>query len=249
MKIDFCGKTVLITGATGGIGRQIATDFERLGADLILTGIDATEVETLNAQATKEGRKVKYYCVDFLNKDSFDGFLSALNQYLRIDVCVNNAGANRTVDFVDSKASDFDDIIGVNLRAPFLLSAEVAKKMKQNKYGRIVNIASILGHITRPKKSAYTTSKAGLIGLTKSMAVDLAPHNILANSVSPGFVMTDMTRRMMSAQEINGLNDIIPVGRLATPADISNVVLFLSSELNTYISGQNIFVDGGYVNI
>ena len=145
--------------------------------------------------------------------------------------------------------NDWDDIINVNLRAPFVLSQEVARLMKKNGYGRIVNIASIFGVISREKRAVYTSSKSGLIGLTKSVAVELAPYNILVNCVSPGFVLTDLTKSILTGLEIEDLESRIPLKRLAAPEDISNVVIFLSSNLNTYISGQNIIVDGGYVNI
>lgn len=144
---------------------------------------------------------------------------------------------------------DWEDIINVNLKSPFVLSREVAKIMKKNKYGRIINIGSIFGVISREKRSIYTSSKSGLIGMTKAIAVDLAPYNILVNSVSPGFVLTDLTKEILTSSEIKELELKIPLRRFATPEDISKVVLFLSSDLNTYISGQNIIVDGGYVNI
>jgi 3-oxoacyl-[acyl-carrier protein] reductase len=121
--------------------------------------------------------------------------------------------------------------------------------MKKNNYGRVVNIASIFGVISREKRSIYSSSKSGLIGLTRAMALDLAPHNILVNSVSPGFVLTDLTKKMLGGPEIRELKSKIPIKRLAMPADISKVVLFLSSDLNTYLVGQNIIVDGGYANI
>lgn len=246
MEFNFTNKVVLVTGATRGIGHQLASDFEKLGAKLILTGTRTEEVEKLNKSA--DAKRIRYYCVDFLEADSFDVFLGELKKYDRIDVCINNAGINRIDYLWESRAEDWDDIMNVNLRAPFLLCREVAKLMKKNGWGRIINISSILGVISREKRTMYSSSKSGLIGLTRAIAIDLGPYNILVNCVSPGFVLTDLTKKILTESEIRDLKSIIPLRRLATPEEISKVVLFLASDLNTYISGQNIIVDGGYVS-
>lgn len=246
MEFDFSNRVVLITGATRGIGKQLAADFEKLGAALILTGTKPEQINELNKSMTKN---IRYFCVDFTKEESLTRFIHELQGYEKIDVCINNAGINRIDYFCETLVKDWDDIINVNLKAPFVLCREVAKLMKKNGYGRIINIASIFGVISREKRAIYTSSKSGLIGLTKSMAIDLAPYNILVNCVSPGFVLTDLTKKILTESEIKDLESRIPLGRLATPEDISKVILFLSSELNTYISGQNIIVDGGYVNI
>jgi 3-oxoacyl-[acyl-carrier protein] reductase len=246
MELNFRNRVVLITGATRGIGQQLATDFEKLGAELILTGTKPEQVRKLNESSRKN---IRYFCVDFLQEDSLGDFIQELRGYDKIDVCVNNAGINRINYFYETSLSDWDDIINVNLRTPFVICREVSQLMKKNGYGRIINIASLFGVITREKRSIYSSTKSGLIGLTKSIAVDLAPYNILVNCVSPGFVLTDLTKKMLDQSEIKDLESRIPLKRLASPEDISKVVLFLSSDLNTYISGQNIIVDGGYINI
>jgi len=248
VKIHFKNKVVLITGATRGIGEQLARDFERLGAALILTGTKPEQIKELNENLGKNNREnIKYLCVDFLNETSLLDFTHELREYNKIDVCINNAGINRIDYIYDTSLTDWDDIINVNLRAPFLIMREVSKLMKKNGYGRIVNIASIFSVISRQKRAIYSSSKSGLVGLTRAAAIDLAPYNILVNSVSPGFVLTDLTKKILTQVEMQDLASRIPLGRLATPEDISNVVLFLSSDLNTYITGQNIIVDGGYV--
>lgn len=246
MEFDFSNRVVLITGATRGIGKQLAVDFEKLGADLILTGTKPEQIDELNKNAIKN---IRYFCVDFTKEESLKEFIRELQDYEKIDVCINNAGINRIGYLCQTLVTDWDDIINVNLKAPFVLCREVAKLMKKNGYGRIVNIASIFGVLSREKRSIYTSSKSGLIGLTKSMAIELAPYNILVNCVSPGFVLTDLTKKILTESEIKDLESRIPLRRLATPEDISKPILFLSSELNAYISGQNIIVDGGYVNI
>ena len=169
--------------------------------------------------------------------------------YERIDVCINNAGINR-INYIDETLlEDWDDIITVNLKAPFMVIREIAKTMKNNKYGRIVNIASIFGVVSRIKRSIYSASKFGLRGLTLSAANELARYNILVNSVSPGFVSTELTKSILTKEEMSKLVDEIPAGRLAKPDEISRVVIFLASSLNTYIVGQNIIADGGYINV
>ena len=250
MEIDFSNQIALVTGATRGIGKQIADDLARLGANLILTGTKKDQIEMLNEASKEDGKgKRKYYCVDFTNAESVETFMKELENYDKIDICINNAGINK-IDYIDeTRTRDWDDIISVNLKAPFLVIREVSRIMKRNGYGRIINIASILGVISKEKRSIYSSSKHGIIGMTMAVSNELARYNVLVNAVSPGFVLTDLTKRILGKKEMEALEAQIPAQRLAGPADISNVVLFLASAYNTYITGQNIIVDGGYVNI
>ena len=248
MNINFQNKTVLVTGATRGIGKRIAEDLQKLGANLILSGTNPAEINALN-DSLKERNCRKYFYLDFMKDESVEEFITILKSYSRIDVCINNAGINRINYIDDTSLNDWEEIIKVNLTGPFLLSKELVSFMKKQLYGRIVNIASIFGVVTREKRASYTASKAGLIGLTKTTAVDLAPYNVLVNSVSPGFIVTDLTLKMLSPEEIKELESRIPMGRFGKPEEISKVVLFLASDLNTYLTGQNIIVDGGYVSI
>ena len=126
---------------------------------------------------------------------------------------------------------------------------EISRKMKKNQYGRIVNISSIFGVISKAKRSIYTTTKFGLRGLTVTAAIELAPYKVLVNSVSPGFVLTELTKRMLSEEEIKALSGQVPLGRFAEVDEISRIVLFLASSLNTYLTGQNIVVDGGFISV
>jgi len=250
MKIDFQGQTVLITGATRGMGKQFADDFARLGANLILTGTNEGEIDTLHryAEHDKQSSK-KYYAVDFTSSESTKSFMKAIDAYPKIDVCINNAGINR-INFIDETLlNDWKDMLNVNLEAPFLITRAVSKIMKRNRYGRIINMASIFGVISKAKRSIYTTTKFGLRGLTTTSAIELAPYNILVNSVSPGFVLTELTKSILGEEEMKNLALQVPIGRFAEPDEISRIVLFLASSLNTYLTGQNIVVDGGFVDV
>jgi len=246
-EIDFSGKVVLITGATRGIGAALARDFHAAGADLILTGTDSQQINELNRNNADAGvTNIRYVQSDFADAASLQCFLDEIAHCKRIDVCINNAGTNR-IDFIDStKVEDYELLTQVNLRAPFLISRQVSRLMKQANYGRIVNIASIWSVITKPKRSIYSTTKFGLVGMTKAVAADLGAYNVLVNAVSPGFTMTELTESVLSDKEIQELSAQIPVNRFARPEEISKVVLFLCSDLNTYITGQNIVADGGF---
>lgn len=246
--IDFSGKIVLITGATRGIGAAIAKDFQAAGAELILTGTDSQLIKELNQNnADAKITNIRYVQADFAVAESLQCFLDEIAHYKRIDVCINNAGTNR-IDYLDAtKVADYDLLSQVNLRAPFLITRQISGLMKQNNYGRLVNIASIWSVVSKPKRSIYSTTKFGLVGMTKAVAAELGAYNVLVNAVSPGFTMTELTRSVLSAKEIQELSAQIPVKRFAKPEEISKVVLFLCSDLNTYLTGQNIVVDGGFV--
>lgn len=249
MRIDFEGQTALITGATRGIGARIADDLEEAGAFVVGTGTDPDEISKLNEQADAQDRARRWIRADFSEDESIEALIEAVEDLDRVDVCINNAGINRT-DFIDeTDLDDFEDILSVNLRAPFRIVRSVGGLMKEQGYGRIVNIGSIFGVISRAQRSMYSTTKFGLRGLTVSASNDLARHDVLVNTVSPGFVLTDLTRKVLSDEQMAELEDEIPIGRLAEPEDISRTVLFLASNLNTYITGENVVADGGYVNV
>jgi len=245
MNITFKDRTVLITGATRGIGKAMAGLFEKANANLILTGTNKKEIEKLNAQSENPWKK--YFVLDFGSESSINSFIKKLKSYHQIDVCINNAGINIIDEFIDSKNKDYNSMMNINLKGPYLLNKYCAAKMKDNGYGRIVNICSIWSAITRPKRALYTMTKNALHGMTQTMAVELAMHNILVNSVSPGFTLTELTKSTNSKQEIESISEKIPIKRMADPKEIAKVIMYLASEQNSYLTGQNIIVDGGYV--
>lgn len=245
-RLDFAGKVVLITGATRGIGAAVAADLEAAGAELILTGTDPDRIAELNRGSEAAARAVRYLQADFTDESSLNGFLEELGNIPRIDVCINNAGINKIDPICDLTSADYDRITRVNLRAPVLICGTVCAKMRTNGYGRIVNIASIWSAATKSGRSLYSMTKTGLVGLTRTIAVDMAPYNVLANAVSPGFTKTELTESTLSPADAQALAAQIPLNRFAEPSEMSKVIMFLASDLNTYLTGQNIIVDGGF---
>ncbi|GGB10868.1 MULTISPECIES: SDR family NAD(P)-dependent oxidoreductase [Mucilaginibacter] len=247
IKIDLTGKVALITGGTRGIGNAIAERFLEAGCSVILTGTNASEIERLNNENTV--KRISYLQLDFTRPESVERFLLKLNELDKIDVLINNAGINKVALNVDTTDADFDLLHNVNVKGPYVLCREVSKLMKKNGYGRIVNITSIWSTITRPGRSVYTTNKNAIVGLTKTLAIELGKYDILVNAVGPGFTLTELTATTNSAEDLKKLTEVIPMNRMAQPVEIANVVLFLSSNLNSYLTGQNIIVDGGYTNV
>ena len=247
MKFDFSGKIALVTVGTRGIGKAIAESFLELGAEVIITGTRDVDVAALEKAGTKG--LIHYLRADFSDEQSTLDFLSKLEEFQRIDICVNNAGVNRIQGFCETSLEDYEWIHAVNLKAPYMVLKTVARKMVQNGYGRIVNIASIWSVVTRHSRSLYTTTKCGLVGLTKTLSVELASRNVLVNAVSPGFTMTELTMQTNTPDEIEKIAGLIPIKRLADPSEIASIVVYLCSDLNTYLTGQNMVVDGGYTNV
>jgi 3-oxoacyl-[acyl-carrier protein] reductase len=245
--IDLSGKVALITGGTRGIGAAISDRLYDAGATVLITGTCAEEINQLNNKNT-DPRKF-YLVVDFLSKDTISSFLQMLDSYSHIDILVNNAGVNRIATNANTIEDDYDFIMDVNVKGAYILMREISKKMSKNKYGRIVNITSIWSCITRPGRSLYTASKFAIAGLSKTIAVELAADNILVNSVGPGFTETEMTSITNTPEELEKIASIIPAKRMAQSVEIANLVVFLVSGLNTYLTGQNIIIDGGYTSV
>ncbi|MBK0380690.1 SDR family NAD(P)-dependent oxidoreductase [Mucilaginibacter segetis] len=245
--IDLSGKTALITGGTRGIGRAIADRFIDAGASVILTGTKKEEIDRLNGESSDS--RVAYLQVDFADEISVAAFLEKIKAIGKVDILINNAGVNKIALNTETTLDDFNFLNDVNIKGPYLVSREVSKLMKANNYGRIVNVTSIWSVITRPGRSLYTTTKYAIAGLTKTLAIELAADNILVNAVGPGFTMTELTATTNTPEDIEKITQIIPAKRFAQPVEIANLILFLSSDLNSYLTGQNIIIDGGYTNV
>jgi 3-oxoacyl-[acyl-carrier protein] reductase len=219
---DFSDKTILVTGGTGGIGSAVAALFDQFKGNVIVT----------NSKLA-----------NFKSNESVSRLLEELPD---IDIWVNCAGINTIDELHNIKEEDFDNIMQVNVKAPFLIAKHISKHMKKQQSGKIVNIASIWGEKTISKRLSYTTSKAALIGMTKTLAVELAKYKIQFNTVSPGFTNTKLTNSILTKAQIKKLVSSVPLGRMANPDEIARIVMFLCSSQNTYITGQNIIVDGGF---
>ena len=238
--MNFEGKTVIVTGGTRGIGKAICEILWKRGGNVIVTGTSIN-----NARFEKRPR-LEYLQLDFLDTQSVDSFVETIKKSKRIDVLINNAAIN-IIESVDKlKRDSWDKVLQVNLTGPMVLAKTVSSIMKKNREGRILNISSIWGVVGKEKRISYSASKTGLIGLTRSMAVDLAPHNILVNALCPGFTMTQLTKDSLSESEITSLSNQVPLRRFANVEEIARVAVFLCSDLNTYITGQTIVADGGF---
>ena len=245
-------RCALITGGSRGIGRAIAVSMAGEGYDLVIgyAGNSAKADETrelcFNA-ASANGKEIRVISVqaDVATQEGAKALVeAAMNEFGRIDVLVNNAGITRDGLLMRMSTEDFDDVIATNLKGAFLMTREVARPMMKQRYGRIINLSSIVGLHGNAGQVNYSASKAGLIGLTKSTAKELASRNITCNAIAPGFINTDMTKEMTDAAKEVTLATI-PMKKAGEPSDIANAALFLASEKSSYITGQVLGVDGG----
>jgi 3-oxoacyl-[acyl-carrier protein] reductase len=241
LHIDLNDKTALVTGATRGIGAAIALKLQRSGARVIGIGRTGESVEV--ASTNMPG--IEFRALDLSSSQSLDTFSEQIRDR-NIDILINNAGINKIDSAGNVSMKDWDTIQEVNVRAPFILSKTLAPNMAEKKFGRIVNISSIFGHVTRSQRIAYTTSKAALIGMTKTLATDYSSRNVLVNAVGPGFIDTELTRKILTPEAREELMGQVPMGRLGTPEEIANIVTFLASSQNSFITGQHIIADGGF---
>ena len=238
MKLNFKNKTILITGGTNGIGKQLVTDFLKLKGKVICT--------TTKLKKRNNKKNLSFEYLDFNNQISKRNFFNKIRKIKKIDILINNAGINKINSIDNIELEDWKKINNVNVEGPLFLTKEVSKIMlKKKNSGKIVNISSIFGVVSRKERSMYSTSKSALLGLTRASALDLSRRNILVNSVSPGFVSTSLTRKILGKKGMQSIKKEIPLGRLATTKEISNLIIFLCSDYNTYITGQNFIIDGG----
>lgn len=236
MSEPLAGRRALVTGGTRGIGLAIAERLRAAGATVLVTGA---------RQAVEDLDGFEYRGVDFADSAAIEAFAEEARMWAP-DVLVNNAGINRVSPFAEIAPDDFDRIHAVNVRAPMLLCRSVLPGMRSRGWGRIVNIASIWSIVSRVGRASYSASKFGLDGLTAALAAEAAADGVLANCVSPGFVDTDLTREVLGEAGIAELTAQVPAGRLAQPEEIAALVLWLAGPENTFVSGQNIVIDGGF---
>jgi 3-oxoacyl-[acyl-carrier protein] reductase len=244
MKIDLTGRTALVTGSTRGIGRAIAEILTGAGARVAVVGRD--QAKAAEAAATLDNGAQGFAC-DVGDPASIVALIEGVEKaFGQIDILVNNAGLTRDNILFRIKDEDWDTVLDANLRGAFVAIRAASRGMIKRRWGRIINIASVVGITGNKGQANYAASKAGLIGLTKSVAKELGSRNVLVNAVAPGFIETDMTAAMTPEARAS-LSGQIPLERLGSPQDVAGVVAFLASEHAAYITGQTLVVDGGMV--
>jgi NAD(P)-dependent dehydrogenase (short-subunit alcohol dehydrogenase family) len=235
-------RKALVTGGTRGIGLAIAKSLVRAGVQVTITG---------TADSSPGGEAMQsfsYDGIDFSDRENTERFANKLREE-NFDILINNAGINKIGPFAEVNINDFDRILDVNLRTPFILIQAVLPYMLQQKWGRIVNITSIFGIISKEYRAPYSTSKFGLDGMTAALSAEVAENGVLANCVAPGFTDTDLTRQVLGETGIQELAQRVPRRRLGLPEEVAKLVSFLASSENSYISGQTIAIDGGFTRV
>ena len=244
--LDFTGKTVLVTGSTRGIGRAIAQEFAKHNANVIVTGrVEDRAKEVASQLANSYGVKTLGVGMDVGDPLSVEeAFKKIYEVFEGVDILVNNAGITRDTLFLRMKLEDWEEVLKVNLTGTFLVTKQVVRYMTKKRWGRIINITSVVGFTGNVGQVNYSTTKSGLIGFTKSLAKELAPRNVLVNAVAPGFIETDMTETLKDEIK-EQYKKQIPLGRFGKPEEVAKVVLFLASPMADYITGETIHVNGG----
>ena len=244
--IDLKGKKVLVTGASGGIGKAIAMQLSSSGADLCLTGRNKSELENLQKII---GGNCQIIISDLSNSEGINNLADQAQEIMgQIDILVNNAGITKDNLFMRMSEDDWNEVININLNSIFKLTKQLIKGMIKRRYGRIINITSVIGVAGGAGQSNYSASKAGIIAMSKSLAQEVGSRSITVNSIAPGFIETNMTAELSDDRKEDILRSI-SLGRLGKPNDIAGAVCFLASDKASYITGQTIHINGGMLMI
>jgi 3-oxoacyl-[acyl-carrier protein] reductase len=239
---DLTGRSALVTGASGGIGGAIAKALHQQGATVALTGRNE---EALQKVANDLGERANVLVADLSDSAAVDRLIESANQTMGgLDILINNAGLTRDGLMMRMKDEDWSEVLEVNLTAGFRLARAVLRGMMKARYGRIINITSVVGHMGNPGQANYVASKAGMTGMTKALAAEVASRGITVNCVAPGFITTAMTDSLSDDQK-QAMLGRIPVGRFGAPEDVAGCVTFLASEAGGYLTGQTLHVNGG----
>jgi 3-oxoacyl-[acyl-carrier protein] reductase len=239
---DLTGKTALVTGATGGIGEAIARALHAQGAIVAISG---TRRDVLDKLAAELGSRVHVLPCDLSDKEAVEKLVPGAEEAMaKLDILVANAGVTKDNLFVQLKDEDWDQVIAVNLTATFRLTRAAVKTMMRRRFGRVIGISSVVGVTGNPGQGNYTASKAGMIGMMKSVAAEYAKRNVTANCIAPGFIATPMTDKLNEKQR-EGILARVPAGRLGTPADIATAAVYLASDEASYVTGQTLHINGG----
>ena len=236
-------RKALITGGAGGIGSAITRSYIKAGAEVVITGTNEARLKKLSDEL---GDKCSYSICDLSNQADIDNLIA--NHCKNIDILVCNAGITKDNLFMRMSQEEWQSVLNVNLTASFSLIKGSIRGMMKKRYGRIINISSVVASTGNPGQANYCASKAGMIGMTKSIALEVASRNITVNCISPGFIETDMTKKLTDEQ-ISNITNNIPSKKLGSPDDVSVAALYLASEQASYITGQNLNINGGlYLN-
>jgi NAD(P)-dependent dehydrogenase (short-subunit alcohol dehydrogenase family) len=246
---DLTGKTALVTGASRGLGRTFALALASAGADVVLAGRTRTDLEAVAQEVADLGRAALPVPTDVTVPDQVEALVTAaLNRFGKIDILVNNAGTNIRKPAVEYPIEDWDAVIGLNLRAYFLMARAVGRHMVARRYGRVINITSILAAIGLPNQAAYASSKGAVTQLTKVLAIEWAPYNVTVNCLGPTYFETEMTRPLYEDPERKAfIESRTPMGRWGQPEELAGAIIFLASDASRFVTGQTIFVDGGWL--
>jgi 3-oxoacyl-[acyl-carrier protein] reductase len=243
--IDCNGKNALITGSGRGIGKEIAMRLAQAGANIAVCDLDINTAKSTADEIAAMGRKSIALKADVSKSEDVSAIFSEFfKSFQTLDILVNNAGITRDALLLRMKEEDWDLVLSINLKSVFLCCKEASRHMMKARSGKIVNVASIVGINGNPGQANYSASKAGVIGLTKTLAKEFASRNIQVNAVAPGFIKTPMTDKLSDAEK-EKLSELIPMQRLGNPIDVANAVMFLASPLSDYITGNVITIDGG----
>ncbi|MCH6267119.1 MULTISPECIES: 3-oxoacyl-[acyl-carrier-protein] reductase [Neobacillus] len=246
--MSLAGKTALVTGASRGIGREIALELARQGANVAVnfSGSEAKANEVVD-EIKALGQEAFAIKCNVSNTEEVSEMVKAvIEQFGRLDILVNNAGITRDNLLMRMKEEEWDDVLNINLKGVFLVTKAVTRQMMKQRVGRIINISSVVGESGNPGQANYVAAKAGVIGLTKTTAKELASRNITVNAIAPGFITTDMTDKLPEDVKTEMLKQI-PLARLGEPKDIAKAAAFLASDDSAYITGQTLHINGGMV--
>lgn len=243
----FKDKVSLITGGARGIGREIALAFAKEGSEIVICDVNQEALDATRKEIEVLGRRAETFIVDVTNLSQVEEMINkTLDKLQKIDILINNAGITRDALIVRMSEQEFDSVIAVNLKGTFNCIKAVSKVMMKQRYGKIISISSIIGIMGNAGQANYAASKAGIIGLTKSVAKELASRNVNVNAIAPGFIETEMTAKLPENVKAQMLA-FIPLNRFGKASDVANLAMFLASDVSSYITGQVIKIDGGMV--
>jgi NAD(P)-dependent dehydrogenase (short-subunit alcohol dehydrogenase family) len=248
MKIDLSGRTALITGGSRGLGEAMAVALAASGASIALVARDVARLEKVKAAIVGSGARAEFFAADVTNEQEVVSTCEAVKKALGpVDILINNAGTNIRKKITDFSLAEFRSVIDSSLTSTFLMSRGVVPHMRGRGYGRIINMTSIMSHVSLPERTAYSSAKAALLGFTRALALELAPEGITVNGISPGPISTDMNAAVMSNPEANRqFLASLPVGRWGKVEEIGALACYLCSEAAGFITGTDILIDGGW---